>query len=195
MKTSIISVIAVAAICASTARADIELFEVRWSGLPHGNAASATAIVGIDTAAIPNPGIYLDLATQPAWLSSVTLTVTGAITGNGTFTLADFSGLSWHTGGATLNFDLQLIGQPTPGSPWGTIGAPTAFGSGDFNLFDAAGGLAAPSGLTPFQMRVGVTGEVIDMTSFAPVPEPTTYALLAVGCFGLLALRRRNVHR
>ena len=190
MKTFLLSMVAGAAAMTFTppARGDIEYFNVTWSGAPHSNGASAFATIGIDTASIPNPGAFGPEAQVPPWLSSVSLTVTGSTAGNGTFVLSDFGGALWDTNGGTLNFGIELVGQPTMELPWGTQ-MPSQ--SGDFNLFDAVGGVNAPSGVMFFQMRTdGGSGDLMNLVSFAPVPEPSTYALFALGCFGLFALRR-----
>ena len=191
MKTFMISMVAIAAATfVRPAQAEVEFFNVVWSGAPHGNLASGYATIGIDTATIPNPAALHTPASLPPWLSSITLTITGATAGNGTFTLADFGGVSWHTNGATLNLDAELVGQPTNDLPWGT---PAAFNGGDFNLFDATGGAAAPNGVLFFDLATNSgAGDVMRLVSFAPVPEPSTYALLSLGCFGFLALRRRR---
>jgi len=80
--------------------------------------------------------------------TSLTITVTGATSGNGSWTKADLAPLSalgtytyWWTGGAALKLESQLVGLPTLGSPWGT---PDSI-SGDFNLFFTNGGPLAPS--------------------------------------------------
>ena len=176
------------AIATSATYGAVEYFNVSWSGLPNGNTASATALIGIDTSAIPNPGSYSNANTVPSWFQSITLKITGASVGNGTFTLSDFSGVSWNTNGGTLDFNMQLVGQPTSGAPWGTT--PGSPGSGDFNLFSSSG--PAPSGTQFFELTTNAGfGDTMNLVSFAPVPEPGTYALLAAGCAGFLLLRRR----
>ena len=70
---------------------------------------------------IPGPEV-LDLA----------FTVTGSQTSNGTYGLDDYEEVILFTNGGTLNFNAELIGQPTNDSPWGTVYDGSA---GDFNLF------------------------------------------------------------
>ena len=66
------------------------------------------------------------------WVTAFSVTVTGASSGNGTFTLADFSNILLDTNGGTLDLGLPLIGQNNGGlfDPAGGGGA-----GGDFNLF------------------------------------------------------------
>jgi hypothetical protein len=193
MKKLLLCLIAVSAIATSATYGAVELFNVSWSGLPNGNNASAIATIGIDTSAMPNPGSYINPSSLPAWLDSITLTITGAISGNGTFTLSDFQGLYSNTNGGTMDFNLELVGQSTSGSPWGT----TFDGnSGDFNLFNAAGSPGAPRGTSAFQLTTnGGSGNTMNLVSFAPVPEPGTYAFLVAGCGAVLALRLRKLSK
>lgn len=186
VKKLLLTLVTMSAIATSAAYGAVEYFDVRWSGVPNGNAASATAVIGIDTATIPNPGSYSD-PSLPSWLDSITLTITGAASGNGTFTLSDFGNVAWDTNGGTLDFKMELVAQPTSGDPWGTTNSGT---SGDFNLFGNT--VSDPTGTLYFQLTTsGGKGDTMNLTSFAPVPEPGTYALLAAGCAGFLLLRRR----
>jgi hypothetical protein len=168
----------------------VQSFDLVWSGVPNGNTANATAVIQIDAAAIPNPGADSDPSSIPSWCKGITLTVADAASGNGTFTLSDFFGLVWDTEGGTLDFGMELVGQPTDQAPWGTTHGGT---SGDFNLFGAS---SAPSGTNFFQLTTdGGDGDRMDLISFAPapVPEPRTVTLVALAsCAGLLLRRRRK---
>ncbi len=117
--------IAAAPAFAEPVRFDFEFVE------PQG-PARATGYIVFETTEIDNPGDNdIDLP-SPAVLD-LSVTVTGAEAGNGTFGLADFQGLVFDTNEGTLDFTQPLIGQPTAEEPWGTS---TGEGvAGDFNLF------------------------------------------------------------
>ncbi len=190
MKKFVFSLVIATTLALAQAQAAVEFFNVTWSGATNGNTASAFAIMGIDTAAIPNAGSYIERNQMPAWLDSVTLTITGATTGNGTFTLADFEGIYWNTSTGVLDFSQELVGQVVGGQPWGFDGISS---NGDFNLFPAAGSSTAPRGVGPFMLAAdGGGGDAMRLTSFAPVPEPQTYALFAAGVVAVLLFRRRK---
>ena len=184
-----ISVLALAV----SANADVfQTYDLTWSGVSFGNNATATGQITLDLTTLPNPGgpaydMYPDIA-------SMTLTVSGAISGNGTWTRSDLAPISnlgtytyWDTGGATLDMNQQLVGQPTTGSPWGT---PDGI-SGDFNFFFTNGG---PIGTFYFTLTSdGGNGDTMALTSVAPeVPEPGTLVLAGSGIMLFAgSLRRR----
>src|SRR6185437_16549906 len=53
-------------------------------------------------------------------LESLTMTVSGASAGNGTFGLSDFDSFAWWSAGATFDYSQNLVGQPTEANAWGT---------------------------------------------------------------------------
>jgi len=180
----------------TTAYADtFQTYNLAWSGATFGNNATASGQITLDLTTLPNPGptvydMYNDI-------SSLTVTVTGASSGNGTWTKADLCACSalstftyWWTGGAALNMNQQLVGQPTLGNPWGT---PDGI-SGDFNFFFTNGG---PLGTFYFTMTTdGGLEDSMLLTSVAPVsttPEPGTIALFGSGIIGLAGVLRRKI--
>jgi len=164
----------------SPASAVVTVFNVAWSGASLGNSAVATGQISIDTDLLPNPGFEFSMSPI---VTALSLTVSGATSGNGTFGLADFNnGWVWDTGGVTLNLATQLVGQ----SGWGNGGI------GDFNLFSSLAG--APVGFSPFVLGTnGFAGDQMQLTSFvAAVPEPSRALLGVLGTLGLLLRRRRS---
>ena len=117
---------------------------------------------------------------------------------DGTYGLADFSGIFLYTGTLPLDFSKQLIGQPTGGDPFGT---PTGNG-GDFNFF-SNGSTRAPTGFNYFTIQTdnAADGDTLVMTSFAPEVTPPSGGSsaplpsgLALGllCLGTLAVAVRR---
>ncbi|HSQ81636.1 MAG TPA: hypothetical protein VLU54_10975 [Casimicrobiaceae bacterium] len=156
--------------------------------------ATATGHVTFESTLLPNPGVLNVPLPNPAVLD-LQVTVSGATAGNGTYGLGSFTGIVFDTGGATLDFSTQLVGQPTLTSNWGT---PNGGPGGDFNLFGAA---PAPRGVYFFTL--GANGGAADpmvlvsMTQAGgatPVPalDGRGLVLLAVllGGVGLAALPR-----
>ena len=96
------------------ASAALYVYNITYSGASRGNTATAFGTITLEDP--PNPGISSDFSK----VISLTLTVSGASSGNVTFTKSDFIGWSWATNGGTLDLDAELIGQSTDGLPWGT---------------------------------------------------------------------------
>jgi hypothetical protein len=167
----------------SSASAAVTVFDIAYSGASFSNSAVATGQISIDTDLLPNPGAGGFMAPFSPIVTALSLTVSGATSGNGTFGLADFSGgWVWDTGGLTLNLATQLVGQ----SGWGS-------GFGDFNLFSFDG--SAPTGTLNFILTTNGNnaGDKMQLTSFvAAVPEPSRALLGTLGILGLLLRRRRS---
>ena len=172
------------------------------------SSAQTIGHITFDDALLTNPGnTNFDLP-DPAVLA-LNVTVSGATTGNGTFTIDDFCSVVFATSDATLDLNRQLVGQPTPGSLWGT---PDENG-GDFNLFacDAPSGTGAPDGIYPFALIVDSGGQsndddVMELLSMlragttagdsVSIPTLSWHALLLLaglmGLFGMWTARRNR---
>ncbi len=108
-------------------------------------AAQAVGSITFESTLLPNPGCTNFSLPNPAVLA-LQVTVSGATSGNGSFTLNDFDGVKFCTNGGTLILTQELVGQPTNVDPWGT---PSDGDGGDFNLFGAP---PAPSGTNFFTL-------------------------------------------
>ncbi len=149
-----------------------------------GSAAASGQIV-LDETLLPNPGNTSSLSV----IQSLTLTVSGASSGNGTFTLSDFGSFAWNTGGGTLNLSTNLVGQTVGASHWGPVGV------GDFNFFNSISSPSAPNGVGPFTLGTnGGAGDILTLSSLTPavVPEPSTWSLMLAGVLGVVWFQRRR---
>ncbi len=179
-----------------SAYADVyQTYDLTWSGASFNNNATATGQITLDLTTLPNPGgpaydMYNDIV-------SLSLTITGASSGNGTWTRSDLAPISnlgtytyWDTGGVALDLTKELVGQPTTGNPWGT---PDGI-SGDFNFFFTNGG---PIGTFYFTLTSdGGNGDSLLLTSVAPsVPEPGSLVLAGSGMMLLAGAIRRKFLR
>jgi hypothetical protein len=179
----------------SMAQAAIHTMDVTWSGDAFGNSAVATGVFTFDDTIVPDlGGIQNTHAVGDGGLLSLSMDISGASSGNGHFTLADF-GSYYFAAYSPLNYSQQLIGQSMGnGCSFGNLVACYGGGSGDFNLFASAAG--APTGTFYFQLTTNNGGgDNMYVTSIQPggVPEPATWGLM-IGGFGLAgaALRRRR---
>ena len=182
------TLVAIGMLYATDISAAVVQYSASWSGTPNANTATATAVISIDTAIVPNPGDYFDFGTIPLWFVDIQLTIQGATSGNGVFQKSDFEGLVWDTSGGTLNLNQELVGQVTSNKPWGTT---TDSLSGDFNIFAAVGSPSAPTGTSYFQLTPSGSSDTMNLVSFAPIPEPSSSMLIVFGAVALGLKRRR----
>lgn len=185
---------------AAAGQANADVFDVAWSGAALGNDASATGTISLNLADVSNPG-QTDQGVTP-FVTNFSITVMGAGSGDGTFGFSDYNGMLGEvtdggfyimTGGSTLNFNTQLVGQSTAGGPWGS----THDGNtGDFNIFSNSNDPNAPTGTSYFEITTaGGLGDAMYLTSFAPasaVPEPSSAVPLSIALLGLAFVVRKR---
>jgi hypothetical protein len=193
----------------SVAKASLITFEVDWAAgttIPDANSkVIATGLVTIDTTLLPNPGNYRgDILPI---ITDLTINVTGAVVGNGSFDLSYYQLFYWSTGRSdgppgllTLDLTKELVGQPYPDGV-GFLQNKVGY-YGEFN-FIAKCSLTtcdepiAPTGVDTFTMRtLGGHGDYMTVSSVRPVsvteiPEPAMLpiaglALIVVMKFGRL---------
>jgi hypothetical protein len=144
-----------------------------------GGGASAVGRITFERSLLPNPGVAGFILPDPAVLA-LSVTVSGASSGNGTFSMESFEKVVWDTYGATLDLSRELVGQPTPEDPWGT----DSCHGGDFNLVRISGS-DAPTGVYCFALcsGEGASSDCMVLTSMVarsvqPVPSLNTWGLL-----------------
>lgn len=172
-----------------------------------GSNATATGFVVFDLDLLPNPGQIFPIEITDPMLLDLEVTVAGATQGNGTFTINDFSGVVWNTGGVALDLGpgVQVVGQPVSGGPWGPGCGPVGpqgepgGGCGDFNLlsqaqgpgtqsYDPRGVSTAPTGVNAFVLgAAGGSAETMELTSFIR-GTPTNVGVPTLSSWGWLTM-------
>jgi hypothetical protein len=147
--------LAAATACTQLDAAD---FNLTWSDTINNTGASATGVIGLDLTAIPSaPNVS---GSTPSWITSFTITVTGASSGNGTFTLLDIFGFNFQSSGVNLNYSSELVGQ----------GGTMFMSVGDFSFFSDFGAGAPFSGAPNVVVTDEANGDFLSLTSFTPAP-------------------------
>src|SRR5262245_50004049 len=96
---------------AATAGATPILFNFNYSGAPFGNTAIAVGTSTMDDALLPNHGLLGNGPSGALGITAFSITVSGAGSGNGTFTLSQVTNWVWSMS-ASINLFVQLLGQP-----------------------------------------------------------------------------------
>ncbi len=198
----ILSQIALATLLTATlatravAQDDIRHATTLWTGTYFGNSATVEMDFDMDITAFNtglggNTGGHLE-SNLPGYLTNLSVTVTGASVGNGTFAASDY-----------YYFVIDTYGPLDYSQDLATLG-----NLADFHLYDHTYlEPAAPNWFFDADGRnVMITdagnndGDHVLLTSFVltPVPEPATGSLLAAGVMGLAGLawqRRRAAAR
>jgi PEP-CTERM motif-containing protein len=185
-------VLAAALFVAPAVQADIiQTFNLAWSGTSYGNTASAVGSITLDETLL-GPSGQSDVNLSGSTVSALSVTISGAGAGNGTFTLADFGSMYMYINSGTFDFTKQLVGQTANGGGWGSSSS-----TGDFNLFSNGLVATAPYGYNYFDLAAddGNSAYQMKLTSFTAAPEPSSIALLGLGVLGVgfLARRRRAI--
>ncbi len=181
------AVVLAAALLATPAFAGQETFDLAWSGASFGNTATATGEITIDTDAI-NTG-YNEIVFPDSRVTDLSITISGADAGNGTFGMSDFGFMVvWAPG--PLDFSQQLVGQQQPGgTTWGVSDG----NSGDFNIF--GNNANAPVGTSYFVLTTadysGDSMLLTSMTSAVPEAQNISMMLAGLGLVGFAARRRK----
>ena len=111
-------------------------------------AAQARGYITFDENLMTNPFVG-GIGLPSAQVLDLSVTITQAVSGNGTFTLNDFDAVAWDSNGGIMDFSKELVGQPTSAKPWGTT--PSSGEAGDFNLFGITPG--SPIGVWYFTLN------------------------------------------
>lgn len=179
----------VTALTIASAVATPVTMDVLWSGASFGNNAKASAVFTLDeTLPTSSSAIYLP---NPK-LTGLSLTISGAAAGNGTFTNQIHDVVFWAP--SSLDFSRQLIGQAlSNGCTFGSRSNSCVTISGDFNLFTYSNP-GEPTGVSYFVLATsdGERMAVTSMIAESAIPEPDSVALFGIAALGLALGRRKK---
>ena len=147
------------AAAAAATQLDATDFNLTWSGASFSNAATASGVISLDLSTIPSTPTANNINSIPSWITGLTVNVTGAGSGNGTFHLSDFRGIYFRSLGA-LDYTQELVGQNS--------GNFNGSSSSDFNLFNIGGTPGAPNGTSYCQLTPSGGFLRMKLISFAP---------------------------
>jgi len=174
-------------------QAQAATFILDYSGAVFGNDAEAHGTISFDETLLPNPTTGLEFLASGAEVAGLSLTVSNAASGNGSFDLADFDYFSWDTGGVALDLSRELVGQATLNGDWGTYHSNGAMG--EFGMIANGNNPAAPTSGGWFSLVAdNGSGDRLYLTSLRPeaLPEPASLWLLGAGLAGFFKRRARS---
>jgi subtilisin-like proprotein convertase family protein len=161
------TVFSILTLLASTTQAELRAYRAIWSGEAYMNTARAVALVVINDAGLQNPGTTTTVFAGGSPIVSMDLTVTGASSGNGTWSTAAFSSYELKISD-TLNRFTEWVGQSQPSAmnAWGDLS-----GGHNFNFGSIASG--APVGESNYVLTTNsMAGDRMRLISFAPATAP-----------------------
>lgn len=155
----------------SIASASLITEYLKYSGESFGNSASATGFISFEL-----PSLIGVTSVQFYQITDLSLTITGASSGNGTFTQSDFFDMSFYTHNSAFDFSVSLIEQLR-----------------DFNLTSNS----SPAPYWVDRLTLGTdygSGDYMQLTEMSPnsVPEPSTYILLGIA-LGAVGFARKKM--
>lgn len=176
--------------------AEVVTFNVNWASA---GTAKASGVLVMDTSYIStDPATNQNISMSD--VVSFSMSIKGAIAGNGQFDKSDFSSLIFFSNGS-LNYSGQLVGQTQPDNnlPFGSSSGAGAYGG--FALI--ASSATAPSSVGPFDMVTNwntAPGDLITVSSIVATPnvalavpeESTALMFLAGLTVAGFAVRRKR---
>lgn len=168
----------------STAHAAYVSYSLQWSGASFSNAATASAYMTVDDTVFNGNSSFFNSSASTVGIVFFELALNGTASYDGIYNLTndiDIGSVGYVWGANSVDTSTEMVGQ---------------YGFNDFNVFfsSVAYGVAPNTFVTNYSLgEFGPTGdETLTLTSFAPIPEPSAFALLGLGALGLVARRRRS---